>query len=49
MMPTSVLQELRDIVGKDRCLNAPEDILVFSHDAFAEKKADVVVLPTTTE
>ncbi len=44
-----VLRELQDIVGKDRCLTAPEDLLVYSHDVFAERKPDVVVLPRTTE
>jgi len=48
-MNSSLLRELREIVGKDRCLTAPEDLMVYSHDAFAEKKADVVVLPTGTE
>jgi glycolate oxidase len=48
-MNSSLLSELREIVGKDRCLTAPEDLMVYSHDAFAEKKPDVVVLPTTTE
>lgn len=48
-MNSSLLRELREIVGPDRCLTAPEDLMVYSHDAFAEKKPDVVVLPTTTE
>ena len=48
-MSASVIQELREIVGKDRCLTAPEDLMVYSHDVFAEKKPDVVVLPTSTE
>ena len=49
MVSTSVLQELREIVGKDRCLTAPEDLLVYSHDVFAEKKPDAVILPANTE
>jgi glycolate oxidase len=49
MLAKSIIQELKDLVGKDRCLTAPEDLMVYSHDAFAEKKADVVVLPTGTE
>jgi glycolate oxidase len=49
MVSASIIQELRDIVGKDRCLTAPEDLMVYSHDVFAEKKPEVVVLPTTTE
>jgi len=49
MLTKSILNELRDLVGKDRCLTAPEDLMVYSHDVFCEKKADVVVLPTTTE
>ena len=49
MLAKSIIQELKELVGKDRCLTAPEDLMVYSHDAFAEKKADVVVLPTGTE
>ena len=48
-MNSSLLRELREIVGPDRCLTAPEDLMVYSHDAFAEKKPDVVVLPAATE
>lgn len=48
MLATSVLQELQDIVGKERCLQAPEDLMVYSHDVFAEKKPDAVVLPIAT-
>jgi glycolate oxidase len=49
MLAKPILQELQDIVGKGRCLTAPEDLMVYSHDVYAEKKPDVVVLPTTTE
>jgi len=49
MLEKSIIQELRDIVSKDRCLTAPEDLLVYSHDVFAERKPDVVILPATTE
>ena len=49
MLATSVIQELRDIVGKERCLQAPEDLMVYSHDVFAEKKPDAVVLPLATD
>jgi glycolate oxidase len=49
MLAKSIIQELKDLVGKDRCLTAPEDLMVYSHDTFAEHKADVVVLPTGTE
>jgi len=49
MVPESLKRELKDIVGKERCLDAPEDLMVYSHDVFAEKKPDVVVLPVTTE
>ena len=44
-----VIRELADIVGKDRCLSAPEDLIVYSHDVYGENKAEVVVLPKTTE
>jgi len=49
MLAASIIRELRDIVSKDRCLTAPEDLLVYSHDVFAERKPDAVVLPATTE
>jgi glycolate oxidase len=49
MLTKSILNELQDLVGKDRCLTAPEDLLVYSHDVFCERKPDVVVLPTTKE
>ena len=49
MLAKSIIQELKDLVGKDRCLTAPEDLMVYSHDTFAEHKPDVVVLPTGTE
>lgn len=49
MLANSIIKELQDIVGKERCLTAPEDLLVHAHDVFTEKKPDVVVLPVTTE
>jgi glycolate oxidase len=49
MLAKPILQELQGIVGQGRCLTAPEDLMVYSHDVYAEKKPDVVVLPTTTE
>jgi glycolate oxidase len=48
-MNASLLRELREIVGPDRCLDRPEDLMVYSHDVFAEKKPDVVVLPMNAE
>jgi glycolate oxidase len=49
MLNKSILNELQDLVGKDRCLTAPEDLMVYSHDVFCQSKPDVVILPTTTE
>lgn len=49
MLANSIIKELQDIVGKERCLTAPEDLLVYSHDVFAEKMPDVVVLPINTQ
>lgn len=49
MLASLIIKELQDIVGKERCLTAPEDLLVHSHDVFTEKKPEVVVLPATTE
>jgi len=48
-MDAFLLRELREIVGQDRCLDRPEDLMVYSHDVFAEKNPDAVVLPQTTE
>lgn len=48
-MEAFILRELREIVGQDRCLDRPEDLMVYSHDVFAEKTPDAVVLPQTTE
>lgn len=48
-MEAFLLRELREIVGQDRCLDRPEDLMVYSHDVFAEKTPDAVVLPQTTE
>ena len=49
MLTQSVIKELQEIIGKERVLSAPEDLMVYSHDVFAENKPDVAVLPTTTE
>jgi len=49
MLMKNIIRELQDILGKGRCLTAPEDLLVYSHDVFAEKKPEAVVLPLTTE
>jgi glycolate oxidase len=49
MLTQSVIKELQEIIGKERVLFAPEDLMVYSHDVFAENKPDVAVLPTTTE
>ena len=48
-------QEFKDrieaLVGKDRCSFAPEDLIIYSYDANAEKRAmpEGVVSPETTE
>lgn len=49
MLAKSIIQELQEVVGEGRCLTAPEDLLVYSHDVFAERKPDIVVLPQTAE
>ncbi len=49
MVKPSIIQELQDIVGKERCLTAPEDLIVYSHDVHAASLPDVVILPMTTE
>ncbi len=49
MLNNQVIRELQDIVGKDRCLTAPEDLMVYSHDVYAECPPEAVVLPMTKE
>ncbi len=49
MVSQPVMRQLQDIVGKDRCLIAEEDLMVYSHDVFCESKPDVVVLPVNRE
>jgi len=49
MLAKPILSELQGIVGRDRCLTAPEDLLVYSHDTYSGKKPDVVLLPAATE
>jgi glycolate oxidase len=47
----SLIDRLRDIVGRDAILTSPSDLLVYECDGFTiEKKTpDVVVFPTSTE
>ena len=49
MVSQTIIRQLQDIVGKDRCLTAAEDLMVYSHDVFCESKPDVVVLPAKRE
>ena len=49
MVSQTLIRQLQDIVGKERCLTAEEDRMVYSHDVFCESKPEVVVLPTTRE
>ncbi len=50
MVSSTVIKELRRIVGRDGVLDSPEDLAVYAYDGtFAEHQPDVVVLPTTTE
>ncbi|QGP92980.1 putative FAD-linked oxidoreductase [Neomoorella glycerini] len=49
-MQASLQQELARIVGKDRVLASPEDLLCYSYDGtFVAYKPDVVVKPASTE
>src|SRR5262245_35996164 len=47
----SLIDRLRDIVGRDGVLTSPSDLLVYECDGFTiEKKTpDVVVFPNSTE
>ena len=49
MVSQTHLRQLQDIVGKERCLTAEEDRMVYSHDVYCESKPEVVVLPTTRD
>ncbi len=49
MLAKSIIQELQDVVGKERCLTRTEDLMVYSHDVYTEKKPDVVILPTSAQ
>jgi glycolate oxidase len=50
-MPTTLIDRLRSIVGRDAVLTSPSDLLVYECDGFTIEKnrPDVVVFPTTTE
>lgn len=49
MVSQTIIRQLQDIVGQDRCLTAAEDLMVYSHDVFCESKPHVVVLPVSKE
>jgi glycolate oxidase len=49
MVQPSIIEGLQAILGKERCLTAKEDLIVYSHDVYGGNQPDVVVLPTTTE
>lgn len=49
MLKSQMIRELQDIVGKDRCLTAPEDLMVYSHDVYGECQPEAVVLPISKE
>ena len=49
MVSQTLIRQLQDIVGKERCLTAEEDRMVYSHDVFCESKPEVVVLPANRE
>jgi glycolate oxidase len=44
----ALLAELETILGKERCLTAPEDRTAYSYDMFARGLPDLVVLPENT-
>ena len=39
---------LKTLLGKERCLTAPEDLLAYSYDMFGRGNPELVVLPQTT-
>ena len=47
-MPLPDITPLMTLLGKDRCLTSPEDLLAFSYDMFARGNPELVVLPQTT-
>ena len=51
MLQTEFIRKIESLAGKERCFFSPEDLLVYSYDANAEKRAqpEGVVSPITTE
>jgi len=49
MVSPTIIRQLEGIVGKERCLTAEEDRMVYSHDVYCESKPEVVILPTNRE
>ena len=48
-LSTALLDELRGVVGTERVLTRPEELVVYGYDgAFMEGHPDVVVSPLTT-
>jgi glycolate dehydrogenase FAD-linked subunit len=50
-LPSSLIERLREIVGKDGVLSSPSDLLVYECDGYVieKNKPDVVVLPASTD
>jgi len=48
MVSSSLIKDLRLIVGQDYCLVTPEDRYVYSRDTFGSHESDIVVLPKNT-
>lgn len=49
MVSPTMIRQLEGIVGKERCLTAEEDRMVYAHDVYCESKPEVVILPTNRE
>jgi glycolate oxidase len=51
ILPTTIVERLRDIVGPGNLLASPSDLVVYECDGYTieKNKPDVVVFPTTTD
>ena len=49
MLPSSIAEQLRTILGPEGFLDTPEDLRAFAYDLFASHKPDAVALPTDVE
>ena len=50
MLEKTIIAEIANAIGEEKVLTTPEDLICHAFDGtFAEHRADVVVVPTTTD